>query len=448
MQWSQLLAADRLGASKPGRPDPARSPFQVDSDRIVFSSAFRRLQDKTQVFPLADNDYVRTRLTHSLEVASVGRSLGARVGAALVERHDLGRHGLHASDFGAVVQSAALAHDLGNPPYGHSGEDSISHWFRTSKVAAPFRKRLARPKASDFEKFEGNAQGFRIITRLQMPDNPGLRLTCATLGAFSKYPRASTCKTDGHAGASVKKFGFFRSELPFFAEVAERCGLPQRGKDCWTRHPLAFLVEAADDICYRLVDFEDGFRLGHLDYAEVFESFLKVTGEPKDRERAERVHEQKNRISFLRAQAIGAAVAQTATAFLDREKALLAGKFDEPLLDHIPATDELQRIKRRSVETIYNTPRGVMIEVAGHEIIGHLLDSISAAVEDIAEHGTAASPRSKKFALLIPDQFLGSGGVPDRDPYLRLLKITDFVSGMTDNYAVKFSQGIRQPPLP
>jgi dGTPase len=448
VQWSKLLAADRLGAQKPGRPDPARSPFQVDSDRIVFSSAFRRLQDKTQVFPLADNDYVRTRLTHSLEVASVGRSLGARVGAALVEKHGLARHRLHASDFGAVVQSAALAHDLGNPPYGHSGEESISHWFRKSKIAEPFRKRLAPSKASDFEEFEGNAQGFRIITRLQMPDNPGLRLTCATLGAFSKYPCASTCKTGGHTGASVKKFGVFRSELPLFAEVGERCGLPLRGKDCWVRHPLAFLVEAADDICYRLVDFEDGFRLGHLSYEEVFESFLKVTGDPKDRERAARVHEQKNRISFLRAQAIGAAVGQTADAFLARDSALLAGKFDEPLLDHVPAAEELQRIKARSVEALYNTQRGVMIEVAGHEIIGHLLDSIASAVEDVAEHGKAASPRSRKFIRLIPEQFLGPGGTPDADPYLRLLKITDFVSGMTDNYAVRFSQGIRQPPLP
>ncbi|HYR57595.1 MAG TPA: dNTP triphosphohydrolase, partial [Chthoniobacteraceae bacterium] len=186
MQWPKLLCADRLGAKRSADAEPQRSPFQRDSDRIIFSSAFRRLQDKTQVFPLADNDYVRTRLTHSLEVASVARSLGTIVGAAICERDELRE--FHASDFGAIVSAAALAHDLGNPPLGHSGEDAIRVWFEKSPVAADARAPLRKIEQEDLARFEGNAQGFRLITRLQMPDNPGLRLTCATLGAFTKYP--------------------------------------------------------------------------------------------------------------------------------------------------------------------------------------------------------------------------------------------------------------------
>ena len=213
MDWAQLLCADRLGRERPAKAMPGRSEFRRDSDRITFSTAFRRLQDKTQVFPLAENDYVRTRLTHSLEVASVGRSLGARVGSEICERHRL--EGVHASDFGEIVAAAALAHDLGNPPFGHSGEDAIRHWFDHSDVARSSPPRGSRPSsARTFERYEGNAQGFRLITRLQMPDNVGgLQLTHATLGAFMKYPLESRVPDRSvHRGASAKKFGFCQSE--------------------------------------------------------------------------------------------------------------------------------------------------------------------------------------------------------------------------------------------
>lgn len=436
MEWKDLLSAGRLGEAKMRTPDPARSPFQVDCDRIIFSSAFRRLQDKTQVHPLADNDYVRTRLTHSLEVASVGRSLGARVGAELVRRYGLDEQALHASDFGAVIHAASLAHDLGNPPFGHSGEDTIRYWFKNSASAAPMREELTPEQAADFEKFEGNAQGFRIVTRLQMPDNPGLRLTHATLAAFTKYPRAAVCDSSGHVGASVKKFGFFQAEAENFAEVAKHCGLLPRGHHCWARHPLAFLVEAADDICYRLVDFEDGYRLGYLTFNEVAESFLRVAGDPKDRDRAERMADPKNRIAFLRAQAIGAAVGQTARAFLEHEEALRRGEFDVPLLDHIPAAAELEAIKNVSKETIYSTERGVEIEAQGHETLTRLLDVLGTALDDVARRGVEASPRSRKLLHLMPEQFIGPKRVPSTDPYTRLLRLTDYVSGMTDSYAM------------
>lgn len=447
MDWPSLLSEHRLGVDRPPVADPQRSPFIVDSDRIVFSSAFRRLQDKTQVFPLAENDYVRTRLTHSLEVASVARSLGARVGAKVVERHGLAER-FHASDFGAIVSAAALAHDLGNPPFGHSGEDAIRHWFKTSAVVAETREELSPEERADFEQFEGNAQGFRIVARLQMPDNPGLRLTCATLGAFTKYPRASYPPGPGEpGGVSGKKFGFFQAERAFFAEVAERCGLRQwqSGVDRWCRHPLAFLVEAADDICYRLVDFEDGFRLGILPFDEVRDAFLAVTGDPRDRERAGKIRDRKDQIAFLRAQAIGAAIQQAAEAFLEHESAILNGEFDEELLAvDLPSRQALEAIKERSKTTIYATPRGVEIEAAGYEVLGGLLDFFHGAVDDLARRGGQAARRSHKLARLVPEQFRAA----DAGPYERLLRMTDFVSGMTDSYAVSLYKKLRGISLP
>lgn len=450
MNWPQLLSADRLGLTKRAVADPARSAFQIDSDRIIFCSAFRRLQDKTQVFPLADNDYVRTRLTHSLEVASVARSLGARVGAEICRKYGIDDC-FHASDVGAIVSAAALAHDLGNPPFGHSGEDAIRHWFKTCPSAQEARAQLTPEQRSDIERFEGNAQGFRLITRLQMPDNPGLRLTCATLGAFTKYPRASMLAPEVDlCGASTKKYGFFQSELSFFGEVAERTGLIQRYPNVpwWTRHPLVFLVEAADDICYRLVDFEDGFRLKHLSYEEVRESFLRISGDPKDPERADRMADEKERIAFLRAKAIGAAVEQCAELFRDKEEAILRGEWDEPLLDHIPSSGELERIRRRSIETIYATTRGVEIEAAGYEVLGGLLDVFFGAADDVARHGKSASPKSRKMLQLVPTQFLGPDRAPQADPYTRLLRMIDFVSGMTDSYAVSLYKKVRGISLP
>jgi len=450
MQWPQLLCADRLGSSRPAGAEAQRSPFQRDSDRIIFSSAFRRLQDKTQVFPLADNDYVRTRLTHSLEVASVARSLGTIVGTAICERGEL--PGIHPSDFGAVVSAAALAHDLGNPPFGHSGEDAIRVWFENSKIAQDARAPLRKNEQEDLARFEGNAQGFRLITRLQMPDNPGLRLTCATLGAFTKYPIEALVpdKARIHEGASTKKFGFFQSERDFFMDVATRCGLIRRAPlhAWWSRHPLAFLVEAADDICYRLVDFEDGFRLGFLEYEEVRDRFVSVIGDEAMRARAETMREKKERIEFLRALAIGAAVQQTAEFFLTKESEILAGEFDSPLIDHIPAGPELDTIKKRSVETIYATTRGVEIEAAGFAVLGGLLDDFVAAVSDLARRGKHASPRSHKLLRLVPEQSLGPNREPDSNPYQRLLRMIDFVSGMTDSYAVSLFKKIRGISLP
>ncbi len=229
MEWERLLSRRRLCGGVDG-DDPARTAELRDMDRVVFSAAFRRLQDKTQVFPLPLSDYVRTRLTHSLETSCVGRSLGAIAGAALIERHKLSSS-LAPIDFGVTVAVACLAHDIGNPPFGHSGEDAIQHWFRTSPQAKVLLNELTPRQQHDFLHFEGNAQGFRILTRLQNADERGgLKLTCSTLGAFTKYPREALGSYDErrHGGASAKKHGFFQSEVEYFEEIASVCGIPLR----------------------------------------------------------------------------------------------------------------------------------------------------------------------------------------------------------------------------
>ena len=453
MNWSQLLCADRLGrAIKPRRlNDPARSEFRRDGDRITFSSAFRRLQDKTQVFPLADNDYVRTRLTHSLEVASVARSLGVRVGDAICERDAI--PGMHGSDFGEIASAAALAHDLGNPPFGHSGEDAIRHWFLNSPVAAEAKQELNEKERVDIERYEGNAQGFRLVTRLQMPDNNGgLQLTCATLGAFTKYPRESIVESVVSTecrGASTKKFGFYQSEHGHFSDVAGRCGLLKRvaAEGWWARHPLAFVVEAADDICYRLVDFEDGFRLGHLSYNETSEAMLAVMRPEHRPTRLHEAHSDRRRVQILRAMAIGSAIDECAEVFLTNEADILAGKFDTSLIDAVPSAPVWDEIIRMSRQRIYNTTRGVEIEAAGFEVLGGLLDVFVSALNDLA-HAPKPSPRSRKLLELVPAENLGPEHSPDADAYQRLLKMLDFVSGMTDRYAVTLYKKVRGISLP
>ncbi|MCU7946609.1 MAG: dNTP triphosphohydrolase, partial [Candidatus Thiodiazotropha sp. (ex Cardiolucina cf. quadrata)] len=277
MNWSQLLSRKRLGTSDHSTSSATRTDFQRDLDRIVFSSAFRRMQDKTQIFPLSKIDYVRTRLTHSLESSSVGRSLGTLVGEQIISRHGLTEN--EASDFGDICAAACLAHDIGNPPFGHSGEDAIRHWAETANYGQQRVAVLQGSQREDFLNFEGNSQGFRVVTRLQNRDNPGgLQLTCATLAAFTKYPRESCIGKGRFDGVSANKPGFTAQDQNNFTEVAETVGLVRRDPvlAIWHRHPLAFLVEAADDICYRVIDIEDGFRLGHLSFQEAMELFNAV----------------------------------------------------------------------------------------------------------------------------------------------------------------------------
>ena len=434
MEWRRLLSSDRL--RRPDAvPQKGRSPFQQDTDRITFSAAFRRLAHKTQVHPLSPNDHVHTRLTHSIEVASVGRSLGTAVGTEIAER--LNNPKISADIFGYVVQAACLAHDIGNPPFGHSGEYAIRSWFnRAESNRAPFVKETTGARPEDFRKFEGNAQGFRILTQLE--NNKwagGLQLTCAVLGTFTKYPIASTvtpAETDNYPGG--KKVGFFKPEEAYFKEIADTLGLIRRDEKqpYWCRHPLAFLVEAADDICYAIVDIEDGYELGYLNFREAKDVLAPIAGEHAGLPSS---MEEREQIAKLRAVAIGRLVDESAAAFLANEGALLNGKFSSEIIYLTRFANELRGAIALATDKLYNSDRKTKLEIAGSEIISGLLDTFAEVVTDLANNDfdrSKLSGRSQRLARLM-DGSLG----PATNAYQALLYVTDFVSGMTDRFAVE-----------
>jgi dGTPase len=304
----------------------------------------------------------------------------------------------------------------------------------------------------DFMAFEGNAQGFRIVTRLQNPDNPGgLQLTCATLAAFTKYPRESCLAGNRFDGVSAKKQGFTVADRESFEQVAAEVGLVRRSEHyaVWCRHPLAFLVEAADDIAYRVIDLEDGYRLGHFSYEEVTTAFLELLPD-RDRQaaRLSGIRDRKDRVEFLRAKVINEIIQQTLACFMDNEAAILAGQFEVPLLHEIPGRAQVDRLIELARQRIYCAPEVVSVQAAGFQVIHDLLERFIQVIDDVAEHGERASPRSQMLIRLIPEQFIGNERVPSPDAYQRLLLLTDFVSGMTDSYAVTLYKKVTGISLP
>ncbi len=451
MEWRKLLSRKLLGVdhiSTTSRSD-ARSEFLRDFDRVVFSSAFRRLQDKTQVFPLPENDFVHTRLTHSLEVSCVGRSLGNLVGEKILDKDKNLAKEFSKFQFGEIVAAACLAHDIGNPPFGHSGEDAIAEYFRKSN-GKEFQSKINDDKKwNDFIKFEGNAQGFRIITRLQNSNQKGgLRLTCATLGAYTKYPKESFMpgKSGEFDSKIYRKFGFFQPEKESFKEVADEAGLEKKDKNnsWWCRHPLAFLVEAADDICYRIMDWEDGFRLGVISFKETEELLMSLVN--REQLTGYDNREMNEKVGYLRAKIINELVNEISEVFVDNENAILTGKFEYDLISLLPRSKELEEIKSISMEKIYSHKSVIERQAAGYEVLGGLLDSFISAANEMID--TEGSYRSRNILTLLPSQFLGEKRKPDEDIYERLLKITDFVSGMTDSFAVSLYRKIKGISLP
>lgn len=449
MHWEQLLNSNRIGIDElHSQKSDGRSQFQKDFDRIVFSPAFRRLQDKTQVFPLPESDFVHTRLTHSLEVSVVGRSLGNLVGERILERDKKLKNSYTKFHFGEIVAAACLAHDIGNPPFGHSGEDAIAEYFKNGK-GKEFKQQVNDDKKwNDLIKYEGNAQGFRILTTLQNPDvRGGLRLTYATLGAFTKYPRESYTGEgfdDLTEKKVYKKFGFFQVEKDLFSEVAEATGLVRRkgNKDYWwSRHPVAFLVEAADDICYRIMDLEDGFRLGLISFSETEGLLMPLVNKEDIQDYMGR--DEKERIGYLRAKAISELVNELADLFIEEEESILSGKLEEDLLSMIPRKEFLKTITSVSVNKIYRTRSVVEREVAGYEVLGGLLETFISAYNEAYEGNL--SPKNRAIINLLPNRITNS--TPD-DLYLRLMRVIDFVSGMTDSFAVSLFRKIRGISLP
>ena len=436
MNWKSLLSPDRLGTGVPGKITQERSPFQRDFDRIVFSGSFRRLQDKTQVFPLAQNDYVRTRLTHSLETSSIARSLGTAAGVFICSEFDTG--GAHPSDIGAAVAAAALAHDIGNPPLGHAGEEAIRYWFTDTEEGKKLHGDMSDAEIADIVKYDGNAQGFRILSRLEMPDNNGgMQLTCATLGSFAKYP--------GCALSKWKKCGFFQQESALFAEVAESCGMIENAPGSWCRHPLSFLLEAAVDIAYLTVDFEDASRLGMIDYSCLEKLYLDIIDSPRSTEYVKTLVSKERKAEFLRAQAIGVLVRAAADAFIKHQDELMRGEFSASLTEIIPQSPLLKEIRQRSVRDIYNHRSIAEVVGAGFELVQGMLDIFVPCINELAGEcagGAKASYRSHRISALLPELHYPRPDEVD-STYSRLLRVLDYISGMTDRYAVNLYQKLK-----
>ena len=443
MQWEQLLSLKRQGdTSKRLRKeqDDTRLGFEVDYDRIIFSAAFRSLQDKTQVIPLSKTDFVHNRLTHSLEVSVVGRSLGRLVGKQIIAKypHLQEVHGYQANDFGAIVAAAALSHDIGNPPFGHSGEKAIGEYFKTGN-GLQYKDQLTEKQWQDLIDFEGNANGFSVLASSREGIEGGLRISYATLGAFMKYPKESLPKKPTQKICD-KKYGFFQQDKEFFDEVANELGLisNKSGNDIgFERHPLAYLVEAADDICYTIIDFEDGINLGLIPEEYALEYLIKLVKNGIDTKKYNELITKEDRISYLRALAIGSLINDAVAIFMENEKAILAGEFTFALMDKSQYKAQMNDIIQISIKNVYQSKEVIQKEVMGYKIINSLLDGFCTAYNKKV-NGTASN-YDELLMKLLPERFQ----FQKESLYDRLLHICHFVSLLTDGKALELYKTIQ-----
>ncbi|MES2409920.1 MAG: deoxyguanosinetriphosphate triphosphohydrolase [Bacteroidota bacterium] len=440
MNWEQLLSLKRQGDTSKrlrAEQDDTRLGFEVDYDRIIFSSAFRSLQDKTQVIPLSKTDFVHTRLTHSLEVSVVGRSIGRLVGKKILEKypHLKDAHGYHMNDFGAIVAAASLAHDIGNPPFGHSGEKAIGEYFSIGK-GQQYKDQLTDKQWQDLIDFEGNANGFSVLSSSRPGIEGSLRLTYAVLGAFMKYPKESLPKKPTK-NISDKKYGFFQSDKDFFKEVAEELGMiPNKtGNDIgYHRHPLAFLVEAADDICYTIIDFEDGINLGLVSEDFALEYLIKLVKDTIDTGKYQSLTTKEDRISYLRALAIGNLINEAVRVFIENEEAILKGEFHFALTDKSKYKAQMDDIINLSVEKIYQSREVIEKELSGYQMINNLLDKFITAYNN--NHERKATNYDKLLLKILPEKH----HLEKETLYDRLLHICHFISMLTDGKAVLYNK--------
>jgi dGTPase len=445
MQWEKLISAKRWGIqnNEVTDHDKDRSQFQKDYDRLIFSSPFRRLQNKTQVFPLPGSVFVHNRLTHSLEVASVGRSLGTifynnlkKLEPSLDTRLPL------ISEVGNMVAAACLAHDMGNPAFGHSGESALSRYF-TDGNGAIYRNQLTEQQWHDVINFEGNANAFRLLTYpFTGKGNGAFALTYTTLASIVKYPCAAIA---GHVKGNIhqKKYGFFQSEQASFQTIADELGMIKTQDDplIYKRHPLVYLVEAADDICYNIIDLEDAHRLNILSYDKIKELLMPICNSTRmDNWLETEFDDEDAKVSIMRAKAINNLITACSKAFMDNQDTILSGEFNYSLTDVLdePFLSAWKMIETISVEKIYNYRSVVQIEVAGYKVMGGLLEEFIPAMihNDTAYH--------KKLVKLIPRQFIN----PNTDTYSKIQSVLDFISGMTDLYAVELYRNIKGISFP
>lgn len=442
MNWNQILSTTRLGQEEltANETKHNRTQFQRDYDRIIFSSPFRRMQNKTQVFPLPGSVFVHNRLTHSLEVASVGRSLGSLF-VEKAEDAGIETNNPLFQEIGSVVSAACLAHDMGNPPFGHSGEDAIAQFFRKS-TNPRLRSELSEGQWRDFTQFDGNANAFRLLShRFNGRRDGGFALTYTTLASIVKYPYESLL-------TNKPKFGFFQSEKEIFTRIATELGLTQTAAEPakFIRHPLVFLVEAADDICYQLMDLEDAHKLKIHSFSET-RNLLMNFFDSQDTKQIDRmnatlqlVSDPNEQIAYLRASVIGNLVKQCVEVFINKQEEIFNGSFQKALIDQIQATSlaAMKKIKEVSVKNIYNDRSVVEIEISGYQIIGTLLEAFIEAIL------TPEEGFSKKLLQLIPEQY---GGAHD-STYGKVQAVVDFVSGMTDLYALDLYRKIKGINIP
>lgn len=377
MQWEKLLSLRKQGSTNNIKlrkdQDQTRLPFDVDYDRIIFSDSFRSLQDKTQVIPLSKSAFVHTRLTHSMEVSVVARSLGRSVGVEVLKKYpNLAELGYTYNDFGAIVASAALAHDIGNPPFGHSGEKAIGDFFRYKEGKA-IKEYITPEQYEDLCSFEGNANGFRILAESQTAEGK-FRLTYAVLGTFIKYPKESLPKKPT-THISDKKYNIFQSEKVFFQEIAQELGLISLSEDKvrYVRHPLAYLVEAADDICYTIIDFEDGVNLGWISEQTAQEYLMPITGTLFNKEKFDRMASHQEKIAYLRALAIGELITDVKRVFVENQELILQGAFPTALIEQSKYHRQVKDIIKLSIQKIYQSPQVVEKELAGYAVLQNLL---------------------------------------------------------------------------
>lgn len=447
MNWNKLLSAKRWGSPTIQNQDQdqetARSQFQRDYDRLIFSSPFRRLQNKTQVFPLPGSVFVHNRLTHTLEVASVGRSLGRIFyNQFKKDNPNLDDEFPLISEVGNIIASACLAHDLGNPAFGHSGEAAISRYF-TDGDGQSYQKDVTEAQWRDLISFEGNANAIRILTHpFKGKGHGAFALTYSTLAAIGKYPCASIA--GGVKGVlHRKKYGFFQSEQETYRTIAEELGIEKENDSplVYKRHPLTFLVEAADDICYNIIDLEDAHRLKILSFSEVRELLLPLCNDPNIDERFEREkYDDDAKVSLMRAKAINTLIWECSNTFYRNQQVILDGNYNKSLTDDMPAQylPAWKNIEKISIQKIYNSSSVIQKEVAGYKVMAGLLEEFVPALLHNDTH------YYKKLVQLIPQQF----HTENTDTYSKILSVLDFVSGMTDLYAVEMYSKIKGISFP
>ena len=436
MNWEQLLSLKRFGDTHKRlrkEQDETRLGFEVDYDRIIFSSAFRSLQDKTQVIPMSKTDFVHTRLTHSLEVSVVGRSLGRISGQKILGKYPHLRevHGYHFNDFGAIVAAAALAHDIGNPPFGHSGEKAIGEFFKNGK-GQKYQTYLTEKEWQDIIDFEGNANGFKLLTESRQGVDGGLRLSYAVLGAFMKYPKESLPKKPTQHIAD-KKFGFFQKDKDAFQEVANELGLLQTasGTDIgFSRHPLTYLVEAADDICYTIIDFEDGINLGLISEEYALEYLIKLVKDTINTKKYNALAYKEDRLSYLRALAINTLIGDAIDTFVANEDKIRKGTFEVALLDKSGYQAQISDIIDISIANIYNSAEVIDKEIAGYKIISDILEVFSTAL--IRMKTGKASNYDRLVLRALPEFYR----ITEGSIYELLLATCCYVASLSDGAAI------------